>query len=133
MPPSTAASFADSMTAAARFTDKVTILGNSEIDLLLALSKKGFLDVSCRNADGPHVACDAADVVVAPAVANEIELAAAAAEARRSLKRSGVFLAQLANLSNAALGVIDDVLGRYGFAAVAEPGGLLCCRRLAAR
>jgi hypothetical protein len=127
------AELAESVFADARLTDKVTILGNTQIDLLLALAKKGFVDVSCRKADGPHVAGDAADVVVAPSIASETELAVAAAEARRSLKQSGVFLARQANLSSAALGAIDDVLGRYGFAAVAEPGGLLCCRRLAAR
>ena len=126
-----AAELADSVFADARLTDKVTILGQAQIDLLLALAKKGFVDVSCRDARGPHVATDAADVVVAPAIASEAELAAA--EARRSLKHSGVFLARLADLSVAALDAIDDILGRYGFAAVAEPGGLLCCRRRAAR
>jgi hypothetical protein len=127
------AELAESVFADAQLTDKVTILGNTQIDLLLALAKKGFVDVSCRNVHGPHIAADDADVMVAPAIANESELAVAAAEARRSLKQSGVFLARLANLSSAALGAIDDVLGRYGFAAVAEPGGLLCCRRLASR
>lgn len=131
--PAATAELANSVLADAKLTDKVTILGHAEIDLLLALARKGFMDVSCRNANGPHVASDAADVVVAPAVANETELAAAATEARRALKQNGIFLARLANLSGAALGMIDDVLGRYGFAAVAEPGGLLCCRRLAAR
>jgi hypothetical protein len=129
----TAVELAESMLADARLTDKVTILGRAQIDLLLALAQKGFVDVSCRNADGPHVTADPADVVVAPAIASEAELVVAAAEARRSLKQSGVFLARLADLSSAALGVVDDVLGRYGFAAVGEPGGLLCCRRLAAR
>jgi hypothetical protein len=58
--------------------------------------------------------------------------ALAAAEACRHLKQGGVFLARLADLSAAALVAIGDVMGRYGFAAIPEPGNLLCCRRLAA-
>ena len=114
----------------AKHSDKVTILGNQEIDLVLALARQGFLDVTCREAArGPHISTDAADIVLVPSVRSETELASAAAEAKRALKRGGMFLA---GFSGGALDAFNRVVGRYGFAAVPEPGGLLCCRRLAA-
>lgn len=120
--------------AAARTSDKVTILGNGEIALVLALARQGFMAVTCREAArDPHAASDAADIVLAPMVKGETELVEAAAEACRTLKHGGVFLARLADLSGAALDMIETVLGRYGFAAIPEPGNLLCCRRLGVR
>jgi len=119
--------------AAAKPTDKVTILGNREIELLLTLARQGFIEVTCREtAGGPHAESDDADLVLVPMVKSETEFALAAAEACRHLKQGGVFLARLADLSAAALVAIGDIMGRYGFAAIPEPGNLLCCRRLAA-
>jgi len=122
------------MVAAAKHTDKVTILGNGEIEFLLALARQGFVEVTCRAAaGGPHGALEEADLVLVPMVKSEGELALAAAEACRGLKQGGMFLARLADLSAAALAAIGEIMGRYGFAAIPEPGNLLCCRRLAAR
>jgi hypothetical protein len=119
----------EQMAKLAKHSDKVTILGNREIELVLALARQGFVEVTCRGtAPGPHIASDAADFVVAPAVESETELALAAVEAKRALKRGGLFLARFSG----ALDAFDRIVGRYGFATVAEPGGLLCCRRLAA-
>src|SRR5277367_3638546 len=38
--------------AAAKPTDKVTILGNREIELLLTLARQGFIEVTCRETAG---------------------------------------------------------------------------------
>ena len=134
MPPDAAASFADRMTAlAARPTDRVTILGDGEIDLLLALSQRGFAEVTCRKTESRcRAASGAADIVVAPHVRGEAELESAVKEAERSLKRNGLFVARLVGLSNAAMTAIGEVLGRYGLFAMPEAGELLCWRRLRA-
>jgi hypothetical protein len=133
MPPDTAATLADRMAAlAAKPTDKVTILGQAEIELLLALSRMGFAEVTCRDvARGPHIASDPADIVVAPAVKGEAELERAVKEAGRSLRRNGLFVARLVGLSNSALSAVGEIFGRYGLFALPEAGNFLCWRRLA--
>jgi hypothetical protein len=131
-----AAQFAGSVTAltGAKSTDKVTILGRGAIDLLLALAEQGFVAVSCRGiARGPHLPTDTADVVLAPAIASETELAAACEEAKRSLKQDGVFLAKIARVamaSRATLRRLSDVLAGQGFAVSTKRGDFLFCRKL---
>jgi len=64
-------------------TDKVTILGNREIELLLTLARQGFIEVTCREtAGGPHAESDDADLVLVPMVKSETEFALAAAHPR---------------------------------------------------
>lgn len=98
----------DRLTARARAmrTEKITILGSGEIDLMLALARLGYADVTCRDvARTPHIPTEAADLVIAPSVKDDAELETAVAEAKRTLRPGGVFLARVSKLArSAALG-----------------------------
>lgn len=95
----------DRLTAPARVTraEKITILGSGEIDLMLALARLGYVDVTCRNVSGvPHIAIEAADIVIAPSVEDGADLEAAATEAGRTLKPGGVFLLRVSKAATRA-------------------------------
>jgi hypothetical protein len=125
--------------ARTRPTDRVTVIGENEIDLLRALAKRGYVAVNCVGlSDTRRFSGNIADVVVAPTVKSDWEFGAAAAEAKRSLKQGGTFIAELPAPSDAKILRFLDLLSLFDFTDISkrdDPSGTqyVCCRKLVAQ
>jgi hypothetical protein len=135
-----AARFVDGVTELAHTTpgDRVTILGDDEVELVSALANRGFAAVKCCGlASGPQISRNSADVVLAPTLKDDADFGTAAADAKRALKKGGVFVAELPETSDTDFLNLLDVLSLNDFTDISkrdDPSGLqiLCCRKLAA-
>jgi hypothetical protein len=118
--------------AGTRPSDRVAVFGAGGIDLLIGLCRRGYRDVMCRaRSGGPHIPADAVDAVLALAIADEAELAAATIEAGRTLKREGVFLARLVRLPAGARERFIRGLSAQGFDDVSARGDVVIARKSA--
>lgn len=105
---------------AAHPSDKVIIVGAEQLDLLLALLRRGFTDVDCLSAGcGPHPQRDGSDILIAPAVRSESELLHILQRFGCTLRPRGVIIVHEA----ASAGICNDCRLRQmfleaGFAAV---------------
>jgi hypothetical protein len=78
-------------------TEHVIVVGREHIELLIQLAQHGFVDVTCRDVlTGPNGGEMPADIIIAPAVNREPELAAVLSRLAHGLRTDGqlYFLAQ---------------------------------------
>ncbi len=137
----TAARFARQMIelAGARPAHSVTVMGCEQIELLLELAARGFLEVTCRRPEGGPAGEKPADIVAAPAIGSEKELIVFLPRLGRALRPDGALLIGTANRSSLPFNQRTySLLAQHGFAVarVAQPDGaavVLCCRRYPAR
>jgi hypothetical protein len=122
--------------AGARPTDSITVIGCEQIELLLQLAARGFRDVTCRRPAGGPSDERSADIVVAPALSSEKELAEMLPRLNRAMRPDGALLIGAAERSLPFSQRAYDFLAEHGFAivGVARPDGpaVLCCRKYAA-
>src|SRR5690242_7892656 len=78
--------------AGARPTDSVTIMGCEQIELVLELAARGFLDVGCRRPAGGPGGEKLADIIVAPEIRSEQELAEVLPRLSRAVRPDGALL-----------------------------------------
>lgn len=103
----------------AKPTDRVTILGRGQIDLLVEFAHRRFRRVECHAAEGCHSAAEMkADLVVAPSVRDERELMLTASDAGHCLRAGGVFLVRTARALSAGVKRLRDALAAQGFTLV---------------
>lgn len=119
--------------AGARPSHSVTVMGCDHIELLLELAARGFRDVTCRRPTGGPAGEEPADIVVAPAIGSEQELAAMLPRFSRAMRPDGALLIGTAARSLPLSQRAYDFLAEHGFAMarVARPDGpaVLCCRK----
>lgn len=61
--------------AGARLTDRIIIAGVHHLELLISLTRRGFLSVTCQSPRrGPHIPNSKADVILAPAIRSDRDL-----------------------------------------------------------
>jgi hypothetical protein len=120
-------------------TDRVIVVGCEHIELLIQLAQHGFADVTCLAVmAGPNAGEMSADIIIAPAVDREPELAAVLSRLGRGLRPDGaLFLGTAGSLIMTRMRQIQELLRRQGFALVRlhpQPADLqiLCCRKLPA-
>jgi hypothetical protein len=114
----------------------VVVVGCEQIELLIELAHRGFADLTCRSAlGGPSIATSSADIVVAPALDRERQLAAALVRIERALRPGGVlFLGISGRPFKTEKQQIEKFLRQHGFAFVrtdvaAGDLHLLSCRK----
>jgi hypothetical protein len=118
-------------------TDRIILIGCEHIELLIQLAHTGFADVTCRSAlAGPNAGEMSADIIIAPAVDRETELAAVLSRMGRSLRPDGVLIlgtdaTPFTNRTRQLQRLL--IQHRFTFARkVVAPAHLtlLCCRKL---
>jgi hypothetical protein len=123
--------------AGAKPTDRVTIVGCEQIDILIEFAGRGFVEVTCRAAmGGPNAEEASADLVVAPAVHSQAELLAILSRLSRCLRPGGALLFGTADPRPATWKRrLPGLLTQYGFVLVRKhiesaDVHILCCRKL---
>jgi hypothetical protein len=123
--------------AGAKPTDRVTIVGCEQIEMLIGLAERGFVEVTCCAAmGGPNAGEAPVDLVAAPAVHSEAELLAILSRLSRGLRPGGALLFGTANPRPATWKRrLPQLLTRYGFVLVRKhvestDVHILCCRKL---
>jgi hypothetical protein len=117
----------------ARRTDRVVIAGRGNLDLLVALCRRGYAHAASQAADqGPHIGGTAADVLLAPNISSETELTAVLSRLGRRLRDGGTLVVRGAHrlLDNRLRRLIADC----GFTLTsrdvrADDGSILLCAR----
>jgi hypothetical protein len=106
--------------AGAKPTDRVTIVGPEQIEMLIELAGRGFVEVTCCAAKGgPNAGEGPVDLVVAPAVHSEAELLAILARLSRSLRPGEELLFGTADPRPATWKRrLPQLLTQYGFVLV---------------
>jgi len=117
----TAAACVAELVAATEATpsDRITVLGGGQIELLIAFLRHGFDDVACLSSTRNGSGVGEADIVIAPAIDNETELAALLCSLGRALRPGGNLVVRLTE--TAALRNQQQLLPIFlksGFAAV---------------
>jgi hypothetical protein len=120
--------------AGARQTDSVTLIGCEQIELVLELATRGFLDVTCRRPTGGPAGEKSADIIVAPGIGSQQELTEMLPRLSRALRPDGALLIGTADrLPSPFNHRTYEFLAEHGFAIAraARPDGLtvLCCRK----
>jgi hypothetical protein len=78
------------------FTDRITIAGTQNIDLLIGLLRGGFMNVSCLAADrGLHVGDMPSDALWISAIATDNQLTSVLHQLGRTLRVDGLLLIQV--------------------------------------
>jgi hypothetical protein len=120
-------------------TGRVIIVGCEHIELLIQLAQHGFVDVTCRSLlIGPNAGEMTADIMIAPAVDREPELAAVLSRLAHGLRPDGaLFLVTTSSLITTRMRQIQKLLKQSGFTFVRmhlAPADteLLYCRRISA-
>jgi hypothetical protein len=123
--------------AGAKHADRVTVVGCEQIEMLIELLGRGFVEVTCRSAlGGPNSGEASADLIVAPAVHSEPELLAILSRLSRSLRPGGMLLLGMADRLPAVWKrPLPQLLTQCGFALVRKhiestEVAILCCRKL---
>jgi hypothetical protein len=110
----------------AKPADRVAIVGREQIELLVALASRGFMEVTCADS-GPAAGKDPVDVLIAPAVKSEADLGEVLACWGATLRCGGTLL-----IGSDAAPRLRNVLDRQGFAVTRAAYNILRCRKLAA-
>jgi hypothetical protein len=120
-----------------RRTDRIILIGCEHVELLVQLARTGFTDVTCRTAlAGPNAGEMSADIIIAPTVDRQAELAAVLSRMGRSLRPGGVLiLGTAATPFTNRTRQLQKLLIQHRFTFARRAVGpadlnLLCCRKL---
>jgi hypothetical protein len=100
-------------------TDRVIVVGCEHIELLIQLARQGFAEVTClATMAAPNAGEMSADIIIAPAVDREPELAAVLSRLERGLRPDGVLFLSTAGSLTTRMRQIQALLIQHGFAFV---------------
>jgi hypothetical protein len=104
----------------ARLCDPIIIAGAAHLEHLIALTRRGFAQVSCQSPDrSPHIPNSQADAIFAPSVANEAQFLSLLDGLGSRLRPGGALIVAATDLAGDAR---DAALRAHGFGAL-EPMG----------
>ena len=124
---------ADALVAAsgARAKDRITIVGSGQIELLVALVRRGFANVACRAAGTAlPPARGEADILLAPTVEGEADLRCIVRQFGASLAAHGALVIRANDSAGLGGRRVRQIFLNAGFDAVERlPGGRFWCAR----
>jgi len=112
---------ADELIAAsyAHPSDKIIVAGANQLDLLIALLRRGFLDAACVSADHDlHATADAADILIAPALEVEGDLLRILDCLGGALRPGGMLVIRASSATSCTEQQLLATFLQFGFAAV---------------
>lgn len=118
--------------AGARLTDRIIIAGVHHLELLISLTRRGFLSVTCQSPRrSPHVPNSKADVILAPAIRSDRDLLDLLDGLGNELRPGGTLFVQVEPGALVADLPLRPALRAHGldsFTPVAGPSGALLWR-----
>lgn len=111
--------------SSAQPTDHIVIAGAAQLELLIGLNRRGFLDVTCRSPKAtPHIPNSEADLLLAPALRDEVALSALLRGLGAILRPGGTLLFSLAQpIASPVRAKLGAVLTVFGFGKLAAVHG----------
>jgi hypothetical protein len=111
--------------ANAQPADRIVIAGATQLELLIVLTRSGFLDVTCRSPKAtPHIPNSEADLLLAPALRDEVALSALLRGLGAMLRPGGTLIFSLTQPTGpAARAKLGAVLAVFGFGKLASVPG----------
>jgi hypothetical protein len=104
----------------ARLSDQIMIAGARNLDCLISLTRRGFARVICQSPErSPHVPNSRADVILAPAIANEAQLLDLLQHLGSALQPGGTVIIEAPTISHLAEETLRSALRAKDF--VLEP------------